>query len=443
MEGGPLTNVVTQFDMTEGQIAYVCRETLEGLAHLHSQGIIHRDVKSDNILLGLNGEVKLTDFGFCAQLNEEESKRTTMAGTTYWMAPEVVSRKEYGPRVDVWSLGILAIEMVDGEPPYLHENPLRALYLIVTNGTPGLQNPEKLSPLLKEFLGLALDVDSERRPRSRELLKNIQIFFMGSCNSTPETAAAAKSSREIDKMIKVEEKATGGVVKLLLLGAGETGKSTILKQMRLIYSTGFGQEETELYRRAILGNIITSAKCLVFAMDTLKIPFGFDDSKTTSNSAINCSGSGQGNNSGSQLPGSGNEGESQQEVPPQTTSSDRPSIFTSKRASIVSMLKINSKSKRGSMFDSRPSIVEGMRMGLSSDPKAKAAELEYRETGGGRQFGAVMAAAAVIKKLPFNIVPEEGIPPIAVEAIRIVWADSGVQYCYTRSNEYQLMDSCK
>ncbi|KAJ3387685.1 guanine nucleotide-binding protein subunit alpha [Chytriomyces hyalinus] len=252
---------------------------------------------------------------------------------------------------------------------------------------------------------------------------------MGSCNSTPETAAALKSSREIDKLIKVEEKATGAVVKLLLLGAGETGKSTILKQMRLIYSTGFGQEETELYRRAILGNIITSAKCLVFAMDTLKIPYGFDDSKATSCSAINCSGSGQGNTSGSQLPaGSINEADSSQQDVPPTTSSDRTSIFTSKRGSIISVLKVNSKSKRGSMFDSRPSIVEGLRMGISNDPRAKAAELEYRETGGGRQFGAVMAAAAVIKKLPFNIVPEEGIPPLAVEAIRILWADSGVHF---------------
>ncbi|KAF5134348.1 Serine/threonine-protein kinase CLA4 [Metarhizium anisopliae] len=196
MEGGALTDVIDNNpSISEEQISTICNETCHGLQHLHSQSIIHRDIKSDNVLLDARGNVKITDFGFCAKLTETKSKRATMVGTPYWMAPEVVKQKEYGPKVDIWSLGIMAIEMIESEPPYLNEEPLKALYLIATNGTPRLKKPEKLSKELKAFLSVCLCVDVKSRASADELLAHDFLKYGCPLGSLAELLAFKKHAK--------------------------------------------------------------------------------------------------------------------------------------------------------------------------------------------------------------------------------------------------------
>ena len=167
-----LYNLITIKKNLPAQIMnYILKEVLKGLEYLHRNHKIHRDIKSDNILINRKGEVKLADMGFCAQLTEENNSRTTFAGTPCWLAPEIVNHENYNEKVDIWSLGIVIIELIEGQPPYLNERYETLLELIKTNGAI-LANPENFNPVYKELLGACIQVNPDQRLSASELLEN-------------------------------------------------------------------------------------------------------------------------------------------------------------------------------------------------------------------------------------------------------------------------------
>lgn len=177
LEGGKLTDLIIRVEFSEAEIAYVCREILKSLKYLHREKLLHRDIKSDNCLVGANGEVKLADFGFCVEL--VDNKRKTVIGTPYWMAPEVVVGKPYDSKIDVWSLGIMALELADGDPPHMELPPLRALYQIAKLPAPKVKDSKKWSPLFQDFLECCLKKDPLER-FSAEMLLNHNFIHQAS-----------------------------------------------------------------------------------------------------------------------------------------------------------------------------------------------------------------------------------------------------------------------
>lgn len=204
MDGGCLTDVLENFQklrecMDESAIAYILREVLLGLKFMHGMKRLHRDIKSDNVLIRKDGKVKLADFGFCAELTEERAKRTTCVGTPYWMAPELIRQNEYDYKVDLWSVGILALECAEWEPPYMDEKPLRAMFLITTKPPPQLKHKSRWSAEFQDFVSSCLVLNPAKRACASQLLYH--PFLAKACDSsdivkTFEASSTAVTARK-------------------------------------------------------------------------------------------------------------------------------------------------------------------------------------------------------------------------------------------------------
>ncbi|RMB92387.1 hypothetical protein DUI87_22231 [Hirundo rustica rustica] len=201
MDGGTLSDVISKTYLSEDEMAAISRECLQGLDFLHSNHVIHRDVKSRNILLRTDGSVKLADFGLFVPLTPEQSRQSSVTGTPGWMAPEVVKGQPCGPKADIWSFGIVGIEMVEGEVPYWIETPVSHQLLIATGERRKLQQLEPLSPWLRDFLRCCLQANSLRRWSAKELLQHPFVTSAKPASILAPRIIAGRKKKEENQML--------------------------------------------------------------------------------------------------------------------------------------------------------------------------------------------------------------------------------------------------
>ncbi|CAI5654379.1 STE20-like serine/threonine-protein kinase isoform X3 [Oreochromis niloticus] len=212
--GGAVDAIMLELErpLTEPQIRVVCKQTLEALAYLHESKIIHRDLKAGNILLSLDGDVKLADFGVSAKNTKTLQRRDSFIGTPYWMAPEVVmcetsKDRPYDYKADIWSLGVTLIELAQIEPPNHEMNPMRVLLKIAKSEPPTLMNPSRWSPEFSDFLRKALDKNVDNRWSSVQLLQHPFVTSVTDSRPLRELIAEAKAevTEELEDSKEEEE----------------------------------------------------------------------------------------------------------------------------------------------------------------------------------------------------------------------------------------------